>query len=74
MLYIIFGILLIAMTGKLIGLAARLAWGVFKIGFRIVFLPLVLIGMAVKGLVVLALVLVVIGALCAFLIPTRRVL
>ena len=31
MLYIIFAILLLATVGKLIGLAARLAWGVFKI-------------------------------------------
>ncbi len=72
MLYIIFVILLMAVIGKLIGLAARLAWGIFKIGFRIVFLPLVLIAMAAKGLIVMALVFLIIGGLCAFLVPVRH--
>ena len=72
MLYIIFAILLLATVGKLIGLAARLAWGVFKIGFRIVLLPIILIAMALKGLIVFALFLVIIGALLAFLVPVKH--
>ena len=72
MLYIIFAILLLATVGKLIGLAARLAWGVFKFGFRIVLLPIILIAMALKGLIVFALVLVIIGALLAFLVPVKH--
>ena len=51
-----------AVFGKLIGLAFRMAWGVAKILFTLVFLPVILIALVIGGLVSLALpLLVVVG-------------
>ena len=48
--------------GKLIGLAFRATWGITKIFFRLIFLPVVLIGLVLAGLMYIALpLLVVIG-------------
>lgn len=61
---ILFAVLMIAVFGKLIGLAVKAAWGITKIIFSIVFCPLVLIGLFVAGLVYLAVpILVIIGIL-----------
>lgn len=59
---LLFVILMIAVFGKLIGLAIRAAWGITKILFSIVFCPIVLIGLVIAGLVYVAVpVLVIIG-------------
>lgn len=59
---LLFIILMLSVFGKLAGLAVRATWGITKICFRLVFLPLALIAMAVCGLMYIALpVLVVIG-------------
>ena len=53
---------MLSVFGKLAGLAFRATWGITKICFRLVFLPLALIAMAVCGLMYIALpVLVVVG-------------
>lgn len=65
---ILFIILMIAVFGKLIGLCIKAAWGITRICFRLIFLPIVLIMMAALGFVWIAIpVLFVIGiiALCS---------
>ena len=64
MLTLLFVICMIAVFGKLAVLALRGAWGLTKIIFSLVFLPLILIGMVIKGLIILALpVLLIFGAI-----------
>ena len=66
MLEVIFGILMIIVFGKLIWWAIKAAWSITKVLFTIVFLPLVLIGIAVSGAIYLALIILVIGGVVAF--------
>lgn len=62
MLTFIFTILMIVVFGKLLFFAIKAAWGITKILLYIVFLPLLLIGLAVAGLVYIAIpVLVIVG-------------
>ncbi len=62
MLTLIFIICMITVFGKIGGLALRGAWGLTKILFSLVFLPIILIGMVFSGLIVIALpVLVIFG-------------
>lgn len=44
MLTLLFIFLMLGVFGKLVGLAFRATWGVTKICFRLIFLPVVLIG------------------------------
>lgn len=60
MLTLLFIILMFGIFGKMIGLAFRATWGITKICFRLVFLPLVLIGLALGGLIYIAIPLLVI--------------
>lgn len=58
----IFMILMVGIFGKLIGLAFKMTWGITKILFTLVFLPVILIGLVIAGLISIALpLLVVIG-------------
>lgn len=59
-LTILFLILLFTIFGKLLSIAIKAAWGITKILFSIVFLPLVLIGLFFSGLVYVALIVLVI--------------
>lgn len=62
MLTFLFFVLLFGIFGKLIWLAVRAAWGISKIVFSIVFLPVVVLVLFFNGLVYVALgLLVVIG-------------
>lgn len=59
---LLFIFLMFGIFGKLIGLAFRATWGITKIFFRLIFLPVVLIGLVLAGLMYIALpLLVVIG-------------
>ena len=49
MLTLLFIILMFGIFGKMIGLAFRATWGITKIFFRLIFLPLVLIGLVLGG-------------------------
>ena len=67
MLTLIFVILMVSVFGKLLLFSIKAAWGITKVLFAVVLLPLVLIGMAVAGLMYIALiVLVIIGAAALF--------
>ena len=71
MLTLLFIICMIAVFGKLTGLALRGAWGLTKILFSLVFLPIVLIGMVCSGLIVIALpALVIFGIMALTADPT----
>ena len=59
---LLFIFLMFGVFGKMIGLAFRATWGITKIFFRLIFLPVILIGLVMAGLMYIALpLLVVIG-------------
>ena len=67
MLTFIFSILMIVVFGNIVAFAVKMAWGVSKIVINLVFLPVILIGMALAGLFWLAIpLLVVIGLISLF--------
>ena len=62
MFEIIFFILMIVVFGKILKFAVKAAWGLSKIVVSVVLLPLFLIGLVFKGLMAIALpVLIIIG-------------
>lgn len=65
MLTFIFIILMIAVFGKVIGLAIKATWGLTKVIFTIVFLPAILIVMAISGFMTLAVIALIIGGIVA---------
>ena len=71
MLTIIFLLLMIVVFGKLIWFAIRAAWGITKVLFSIVCLPIVLIVLALSGLMVVALPILIIVGLAALFIPKQ---
>ncbi len=59
---LLFIIFFFCIFGKMIGFAFRASWGIIKVVFTLVFLPLILVGLVFKGLVTIALpVLLVVG-------------
>ena len=67
MLNLLFTILMIMVFGTLIGFAIRAAWGISKVLVTLVFLPLILIGLVLGGLIYLALpILIVVGLVALF--------
>lgn len=67
MLTMIFIICMIAVFGKLAVLAIKGAWGLTKILFSLVFLPFILIGLVIKGLIFLAFpILVIFGVVALY--------
>ena len=62
MLTLVFMICMLAVFGKVAVLALRGAWGLTKILFSLIFLPFILIGLVLNGLIFIALpVLIVVG-------------
>ncbi len=61
MLSLICVILMLIVFGRILGFAIRMAWGITKILFSIVFLPIILIGLLLAGLggIVLPVILVI---------------
>ena len=69
MLTLLFFVLLLSIFGKILGFAIRATWGISKIVFSVVLLPLFLIGLVWKGLMSVALpVLIVIGIVSLFVL------
>lgn len=60
---ILFTILMLMVFGELLGLALRAAWGVTKVVFFLIFLPLILIGLVLGGMIYLALPLLAIAGI-----------
>lgn len=67
---LIIGIL--ALTIKMIWLAIKFSWGITKAVLFVIALPIVLIGLAISGIVVLAIPLLLIFLAGAFLIPVLK--
>ena len=62
MLTLVFMIRMLAVFGKVAVLALRGAWGLTKSLFSLIFLPFILIGLVLNGLIFIALpVLIVVG-------------
>ena len=66
MLLFIFAILLLAVIGKLIGLAIKATWGITKILFNIV-----LIALVCAGLVYIAIPVLIIVGIVALVVPSK---
>lgn len=67
MLKLLFFILMFIIFGKVLGFAVKAAWGLSKIICSVVLLPLFLIVLVIKGLIAIALpVLLVIGVIALF--------
>lgn len=59
---LIFIILMLIVFGKILKFAIKAAWGITKIVVSVVLLPLILVGLALSGLIIVAIpVLVVVG-------------
>lgn len=62
MLTLLFVICMFGIFGKLIGLAFKMTWGIAKVLFTLVFLPVILVGLEMGGLLVVAFpLLIVVG-------------
>lgn len=62
MLTLLFVICMFGIFGKLIGLAFKMTWGIAKVLFTLVFMPVILVGLAMGGLLVVAFpLLIVVG-------------
>lgn len=62
MFTLLFAVLMAVIFGKMIGLAFRMTWGITKILFNLIILPVALIGLVLGGLVYIALpLLIVVG-------------
>lgn len=72
MLKIVFVILMLAVFGRMIGFAFRAAWGVTKILFRLILLPLFLVGLALSGFLYMALMLLLVVGI--MMIVAKRIL
>ncbi|MCI5502689.1 MAG: hypothetical protein SPI87_07085 [Anaerobutyricum sp.] len=69
MLTLIFLVMMILVFGKILGFAIRAAWGVSKIVCTVVFLPLLLVGLVLIGLVKIALPILLIVGGVSLLLP-----
>ena len=67
MLPVLFIILLFIVFGKILMFAIKAAWGLSKIIVSVVFLPVILIAMALTGLLSVALVLLIVIGLISFI-------
>lgn len=69
MLTLLFIILMVTVFGKLAVLAIKMAWGITKVLFSIVFLPIALIVLFMSGLAILAIPILVILGVIALITP-----
>ncbi len=68
MLSLLFIILFFMIFGRMIGFAFKATWGIFKVVTFLVFLPLILVGLVVGGLLSIAFpILLVVGVVNLFM-------
>ena len=67
MLTLIFVILMFAVFGKILHLAFKFAWGMTKIVFTLIFLPFIIIGIAIAGFMTVAIAILIIAGFFAFI-------
>ena len=67
MLTFLFIILMLIVFGKILTFAIKATWSAARIFFTVVFLPLILIGLVIKGLIGIAFpILIVVGIISLF--------
>jgi hypothetical protein len=66
MLTLFFVVMMISVFGRLLMWGIKAAWGLGKMIFSLVFLPIILIGMACAGMVYIALAVLVVGGIITF--------
>lgn len=71
MLSLLFTICMIWIFGKLFIFGVKTAWGISKLLLTVVFLPLILIGMVIGGLMSLAFPILIIVGIVALVAPGR---
>lgn len=72
MLIALFSILMIAVFGRLFFFGIKLAWGIGKIVLSVVMLPLILIGLVLRGLLSIAFpALIILGIISLLTVPSR---
>lgn len=65
---LIFALLMIVVFCKVLKFAIKAAWGITKIVFSLVLMPLFLVGLVLSGLIVLALPILVVLTFIAFVV------
>lgn len=71
MLTILFAICLLGFMGRCFIFGLKASWGILKLLCYVIFFPVILIGMVVGGLLYLALPILIIGGIAAFLFGDR---
>ena len=71
MLSLLFTICMIWIFGKLFIFGVKVAWGISKLLLTVVFLPLILIGMVIGGLMSIAFPILIIVGIVALVAPGR---
>lgn len=71
MLSLLFTICMIWIFGKLFIFGVKTAWGISKLLLTVVFLPLILIGMVIGGLMSIAFPILIIVGIVALVAPGR---
>ena len=71
MLLLLFTICMIWISGKLFIFGVKAAWGISKLLLTVVFLPLILIGMVIGGLMSIAFPILIIVGIVALVAPGR---
>lgn len=67
MLEIIFAVCMLWIFGKIFAFGIKAAWGISKIVLTVVFLPIVLVGMVIAGLIYIAFpILLIVGIVGVF--------
>ena len=66
MLSLLFSVFMLVVFGKLLVYAVNASWGIAKILLTVVFLPIILVVMAVVGLMSFALPVLLIVGICTF--------
>lgn len=68
MLTALFILVFVWFMWKVIALAIKMTWGLLKVGVYVIFLPIVIIGFFLGGLIYIALPLAIIGGIIALAI------
>lgn len=71
MLMLLFVILLFIVFGKLLVLSIKAAWGITKILFTVICLPIILIVLVIGGLIYIALPILIIVGIASWLAGSR---
>lgn len=71
MLTLLFCICLIGIFGKLFVFGIKMTWGISKIILSVIFLPIILIGMVIGGLIQIAFPILIIVGILSLLIENR---